>query len=257
MPEVTAAVVAAAEAFGLDPGSVRPLGGTSGSAWGIGGRVLRIGRRAGLDAEVAAAAAAAAAVPVPRVIDRVEVGQASAVLLEMLPGRPAMELAAGEPDLARAAGRSCGALHARLAAVPAPGGLREVPGAVGQHGRAGPGRLLHLDLHPLNVLVDPSGAVTGVVDWANAAAGDPVLDRARTWAILTLDPQARRQREPGWTALAEGWAESGQLSDIPAAARAWACRFMLTDLARRYQPGELQHVADALEIAEAAARDSG
>lgn len=40
--------------------------------------------------------------------------------------------------------------------------------------------MLHLDLHPLNVLLGEEGAVTGVLDWANTAAGDPVLDRART-----------------------------------------------------------------------------
>jgi len=28
-----------------------------------------------------------------------------------------------------------------------------------------------------NVLADEDGAVTGVIDWANAAAGDPLLDR--------------------------------------------------------------------------------
>ena len=42
-------------------------------------------------------------------------------------------------------------------------------------------RLLHLDLHPANVLLAPGGPV--VIDWTNARAGDPALDVALTWVI--------------------------------------------------------------------------
>ena len=75
-------------AFGLDAGSLRALGGNSGSAWAAGDQVLRVGRPAVIDAELAASSAAAAVLPVPAVLGRVEVGDMSAVLLEMLPGRP-------------------------------------------------------------------------------------------------------------------------------------------------------------------------
>jgi hypothetical protein len=76
---------------------------------------------------------------------------------------------------------------------------------------------------------------------------------------LSLDPIAQAHRaEPGWQALTEGWAEAGALHAIPAWAQAWACRFMLTDLAGRYSPGELAHVRHALHQAEtAAARETG
>ncbi|MFR9777646.1 phosphotransferase [Micromonospora sp. MS34] len=61
-------------------------------------------------------------------------------------------------------------LHDRLHALPA---LRST----------GPGtRILHLDLHPLNVLLAADGPV--VIDWANAAEGPPELDRAMTAVIL-------------------------------------------------------------------------
>jgi hypothetical protein len=40
---------------------------------------------------------------------------------------------------------------------------------------------------------------------------------------------------------------AGRLDDLPAAARAWACRFMLADLARRYSPAELAHVQRTLD----------
>jgi tRNA A-37 threonylcarbamoyl transferase component Bud32 len=42
--------------------------------------------------------------------------------------------------------------------------------------------LLHLDLHPANVILSPAGPV--VIDWTNAAAGDPALDVALAWVIL-------------------------------------------------------------------------
>jgi hypothetical protein len=79
---VPSAVAQAAGAFGLNTGSLRALGGNSGSAWGAGDQVLRVGRPAVIDAEVAASAAAAAVLPVPAALDRVEVGDMSAVLLE-------------------------------------------------------------------------------------------------------------------------------------------------------------------------------
>lgn len=42
-------------------------------------------------------------------------------------------------------------------------------------------RLLHLDLHPDNVLLSQRGLV--VIDWTNARAGEPALDVALTWVI--------------------------------------------------------------------------
>jgi hypothetical protein len=252
MNQLPSAAARAAVAFGLDPGSLRALGGRSGSAWGAGHQVLRVGRPVVIDAELAASSAAAAVVPVPAVLDRAEVDDISAVLLEMLPGQPVADFARDRPDLARAAGNACGAVHGLLAGVHAPAGLRAAPGA-GSTTPAVQTRVLHLDLHPLNVLTGADGEVTGVLDWANAAAGDPGLDRARTWTLLTLDPAARaRCGEPGWAALCDGWSDSGRLHDIPAAHRAWACAFMLSDLSGRHTSGELRHIAGVLDEASAA-----
>jgi Ser/Thr protein kinase RdoA (MazF antagonist) len=174
--EVPTTAAMAARAFGLDPGLLHSLGGASGSAWGIGRHVLRVGQPAVIAAEEAASRAAAAVVPVPRILDRADLGPSSAVLLERLPGCPAVELARLRPDLAAAAGRACGAVHARLAGIRAPAGLWAAPEAPPSPDP----RLLHLDLHPFNILVNGQGELTGVLDWANAAAGDAVLDRART-----------------------------------------------------------------------------
>ncbi|GAA2949320.1 phosphotransferase [Kitasatospora cinereorecta] len=43
-------------------------------------------------------------------------------------------------------------------------------------------RILHLDLHPENVMMTPHGAV--VIDWNTAAEGPPALDRAMSSLIL-------------------------------------------------------------------------
>jgi aminoglycoside phosphotransferase (APT) family kinase protein len=144
-------------------------------------------------------------------------------------------------------------VYGLLAEVAPPAGLpsaRDAPPSLAS-ARAS---ILHLDLHPFNLLVSETAALTGVLDWANAGTGPAVLDRARSWAILTLDSAARaRQHQPGWAALTVGWSEAAGLIDLPAPARAWACRFMLTDLGRRYPPGELRQVNQALAQAEAEA----
>jgi tRNA A-37 threonylcarbamoyl transferase component Bud32 len=57
-------------------------------------------------------------------------------------------------------------LHDALHRVPSPDG----------------GVLIHLDLHPKNVLLARRGPI--VIDWANARGGDPALDCALTWVIL-------------------------------------------------------------------------
>jgi aminoglycoside phosphotransferase (APT) family kinase protein len=49
-------------------------------------------------------------------------------------------------------------------------------------------RLLHLDLHPGNVLLAQRGPV--VIDWTNARAGDAALDVALTWAICATSAGA-------------------------------------------------------------------
>jgi hypothetical protein len=239
---IAGTVERAAVGFGLEPERLRPLGGRSGSAWSDGHVVLRVGER--VACEVAAAAAATGHVPVPAVLDRLDLDGSTAVLLEKVAGRPAGELALDNPVAGAAAGRACGALHDAVAQVASPPGLRDVPDA-----DCTERRLLHLDLHPLNVLVDDDGEPTGVIDWANAAAGDPELDRARTWSLLTLDPAARALDEhPGWAALTEHWLGAGRLHALSTSARLWAGRFMLRDLAGRHTRAELAHIHDAVRL---------
>ncbi|QUQ63112.1 phosphotransferase [Kutzneria sp. CA-103260] len=73
-------------------------------------------------------------------------------------------LCAGDMDVADAAA-TLADLHHRLHEIP-----------------VGAERILHLDLHPDNVLLGPDGPV--VIDWTNSVEGSPALDTAVSALIL-------------------------------------------------------------------------
>jgi Ser/Thr protein kinase RdoA (MazF antagonist) len=243
----------AARAFNFPVEQVTPLGGATGLTWVFRDHVLRMGDGSRLDVEEAAIKTAAAQMPVSDVLDRVDLPNGKAVLLlTLLPGHPAGNLEGLTEARAKERGRVCGRLHARLAETAAPPGIPAEAEKMPVAARGMSDRLLHLDLHPFNVLVEDD-RVSGVVDWANAAAGDPLLDRARSWSILTLDPAASARRaDARWSALVDGWLEAGQLTVLPSAARTWSCRFMLKDLSRRYRHDQLGAVRAALTDCERA-----
>lgn len=64
-------------------------------------------------------------------------------------------------------------LHDRLHEIPGPQWLNPF--------LAGGDYLVHLDLHPLNVILSPNGPV--VIDWSNAARGAGPADVALTWLV--------------------------------------------------------------------------
>ena len=66
-------------------------------------------------------------------------------------------------------------LHRELHAIPP---AADLPG----EGAA----VLHLDLHPANVILSPNGPI--VIDWANAARGDASFDVALTAVVLAAAP---------------------------------------------------------------------
>jgi len=71
-------------------------------------------------------------------------------------------------------------LHERLHRLAAPSWLRREAPLPGD-------RIVHRDLHPLNVLITRDGPV--VIDWANASRGDPAFDVADTWVLFACgDP---------------------------------------------------------------------
>ncbi|HEV2369639.1 MAG TPA: phosphotransferase [Acidimicrobiales bacterium] len=72
-------------------------------------------------------------------------------------------------------GRVLADLHQRLHGLAAPDWLPDAPVGRGD-------RLVHLDLHPLNVMVGPQGPV--VIDWTGASRGDPAVDVAIAWVLM-------------------------------------------------------------------------
>jgi Ser/Thr protein kinase RdoA (MazF antagonist) len=92
-----------------------------------------------------------------------------------------------DPDSCAAHGRTLAELHRRLDRVPAPAEFR-LPTPAGR-----PGRLLHGDLHPGNVLLSDRGPV--IVDWTDAGSGPSAHDTATTWLVLAcLDAQDPGER---------------------------------------------------------------
>jgi aminoglycoside phosphotransferase (APT) family kinase protein len=73
-------------------------------------------------------------------------------------------------------GAVLGELHRRLHEVPPPDFLPRAPAW------AAGASILHLDLHPLNVLLGPRGPV--VIDWTNSVVGDPDVDVALAWVLM-------------------------------------------------------------------------
>ena len=95
---------------------------------------------------------------------------------ERIAGPTMLEDLGKRPWRAGAHARLLAELHARLHRIPAPDWLRAFP----VEGDA----VLHLDLHPANVILSPDGPV--VIDWTNGARGDAAADLALTWIILAV-----------------------------------------------------------------------
>jgi len=93
--------------------------------------------------------------------------------------------------------------------------------------------------------------ITAVLDWANAAAGDPRADLARTITILRLD--SRSAAVPQWVmagvlrgfeaGLRHGYARiAGSVGDDLAPFYAWAGAVMERDLAGRLGAAQRTHI---------------
>jgi aminoglycoside phosphotransferase (APT) family kinase protein len=109
-------------------------------------------------------------VPCPRVHD---VGDGWTVM-DRIDGPTMLDWSTKPPFPIRRAAQALARLHDQVHAVPAPDWLPEAT-LPGDH-------VVHLDLHPLNVIMSPSGPV--LIDWTNARRGDPALDVADTWVLF-------------------------------------------------------------------------
>ena len=108
--------------------------------------------------------------PVPRVFEI----SGTDMVMERVDGIPMLKDFSRRPWRLFRHARTLAELHTRLHAIPPPPWLRPKLG--------GGGAIVHLDLHPLNVMVTDAGPV--VIDWANAGAGPPEAEIADLWLIM-------------------------------------------------------------------------
>ena len=145
---------------------------------------------------------ARAGLPAPRVEAAGECEGLPATVLSWCPGRPILSFIEKKPWTMWRLGRLFGRAQAQLHAVAPPPEFAEnapqewVSRLEERYSELAAGALslglatdslIHMDFHPLNVLSD-GRAMTGIVDWAGAAAGDRRADLARTVVTLLAAP---------------------------------------------------------------------
>ncbi len=158
-----------------------------------GDRVLRRYRVAGRSAEREAAVmghARSCGLPVPEVLD---VAGPDLVMTRVV-GPTMSDALVRRPWSMAAQARVLAGLHEQVHAVVAPGWL-EAPVGEG-------GSLLHLDLHPENVLLSPSGPV--IIDWTNAARGPAAADVADAWLVISAAGVPGSRSRAALVAAAQG-----------------------------------------------------
>jgi aminoglycoside phosphotransferase (APT) family kinase protein len=111
--------------------------------------------------------------PVPAVEEVSDNGRE--LIMERIEGTSMVDAIGKAPWSVRRQAKTLARLHKQLHQIPAPDFL---PGAPMGHGD----RVVHLDLHPLNVMIGPRGAT--VIDWTGASAGEPVLDVGLAWVLM-------------------------------------------------------------------------
>ncbi len=179
-------------------------------------RLLRAGQEGRCRREAGAmAAAASGGLPVPAVRAVGTWEDRPAMLMDWCAGHTLVdELLANHGSLCHM-GRLFGETQAALHRIAPPPGLNT--GWLDASGPEGGGirarlaalpvrsnALVHFDYHPLNVLTDGE-RITGIIDWANASAGDPRADIARTLSILRLHYRQRGDISAAVSCFARAW----------------------------------------------------
>ncbi|HWF15031.1 MAG TPA: phosphotransferase [Acidimicrobiales bacterium] len=97
------------------------------------------------------------------------------LVMERIEGVSMVEAIGRAPWTVRRQAATLADLHLRLHEIDAPDFLPAAPAGSGN-------KVIHLDLHPLNVLVGPKGPF--VIDWPNARRGDPDIDVGLAWVLM-------------------------------------------------------------------------
>lgn len=134
--------------------------------------------------------------PVPLVYSVIVSESYAAMLMDWMPGVTVLQKLWEQPAIANQLGLEFGKMHATIHQILVPDSLdiitpnwltpSDKEKQLVEHLPPSKSCLIHLDFHPLNVLTDGK-KITGVIDWTNAAIGDPRFDYARTLSILQLD----------------------------------------------------------------------
>jgi aminoglycoside phosphotransferase (APT) family kinase protein len=102
-------------------------------------------------------------------------GGGTEIVMERISGPMMMDVMARKPWTMQRYASMLADLHDSLHEIRAPDWLPALP----DDGD----RLVHLDLHPMNVMLSVRGPV--VIDWANASRGEALSDTALTYVLLT------------------------------------------------------------------------
>jgi aminoglycoside phosphotransferase (APT) family kinase protein len=213
-------------------------------------RLFPAGADAAAEREAGAMTAAAEhGVPVPTIVMAASFEDRPALVTTFASGEPAAAVIGRHPERAHGIGLAMGTALGRLNEVRAPDQLAL------EHRRwivrGGPAlaplhpllerlpmrdRLLHLDAHPNNVLIDGS-SISGIIDWENTMAGPPQMELARTLALLRaaawggMIPKALR---PALEQLERGIVEGHSLiigpDPYPQLSSAWGMGMTIEDL---------------------------
>lgn len=190
---------------------------------------------------------AAAGYPVPEVFD----ADGRDLVMERLDGPDMLAELGRKPWLIHRHARILADLHNRLHRIDGPPGW---PVAAGRDGTAlgGGTAVLHLDLHPANVMLTTRGPV--VIDWVGARVGAPGVDVATAYLIIATSDI---DLIPVWLRPIIRWLRAAYLRQFAAAARdspwphlASAARARIADVNTR--PAEAARLLRIAERAEAA-----
>jgi aminoglycoside phosphotransferase (APT) family kinase protein len=128
--------------------------------------------------------------PVPAIEEVSEDG--TDMVMERIEGPSMVDAISKAPWTVRRQARTLADLHAKLHELAAPEFLWPAPVGTGD-------RMVHMDLHPLNVIVSPKGPF--VIDWAGASRGDPLVDVGVAWVLMAAGQIPRSKVEAtllGW-----------------------------------------------------------
>ena len=142
------------------------------------------------------------------------------LVMERIEGPTMLEDLARRPWRLLQHGRLLSDLQRRIGALATPGWLHHderVP-----DGRS----LLHLDLHPMNVMLAADGPV--VIDWTNAGRGDPWFDAALSYVVMSTAEVPNPRDATGRRLLVGAFARRRGRGEILARVPQ-ACAFRLQD----------------------------